>query len=271
MQAIGLAASALVAVLVLSGCGGGTAAVGASGGAATVATTASGAPSSPPAATPAPSPSLASPSPRPVPKGPNLSGCYTEDDGKIFTYGKEKLPGVVMGKGPVGVVISYERGGNACTWRPLADRLVSSGFRVLLYARDLVADPWDNIVDMAGRLRKERGVERIALVGGSMGGSASVTAALELGEKVAAVVNMAGSPYEAEIARLRVPLMQVTAAYDGQMATRMKAAHDAATHLPGRELLVVPGESAHASWLFETPHGPQTLDAIMAFLERHRA
>jgi pimeloyl-ACP methyl ester carboxylesterase len=169
------------------------------------------------------------------------------------------------------VVISYERGGNPCTWRPLADRMVASGYRVLLYARELVALPSDNIVDMAERLDKERGVKRVFLVGGSMGGLMSVSAALALGDRVVGVVNLAGPPDPAETARLRVPLLQITAANDGRVPERMKAAHETATGVPDRQFVVVEGESAHASWLFDTPHGPQVLDTITTFMDRHRA
>ncbi|MET8156893.1 alpha/beta fold hydrolase [Sphaerisporangium sp. NPDC005289] len=263
---VGLAAL----VMALSACGGETGATGttaAGGRGASAGPSASGTPAATPSAAPAPT---LSPSPkRPLPKGPNLSGCYTRDDGKIFTYGEEKLPGVVMGKGATGVVISYERGGNACTWRPLADRLVSAGYRVLLYARDLEAIPEDNIVDMARRLDKERGVGRIVLAGGSMGGTLSVSAALKLGDRVAAVVALAGPPLPEEAARLRVPLLQIAGVYDGDRAQRMRESDDAAVLAPDRQVVVVPDESAHASSLFETPHGPQVLDTIMAFVNRH--
>ncbi|MFC4531861.1 alpha/beta fold hydrolase [Sphaerisporangium dianthi] len=259
-----------VLVTVLSACGGETGTTSANGPAAGSGPAASGTPASTPAVTASPA-STPSPSPaRPIPKGPNLSGCYTKDDGKIFTYGKEDLPGVVMGKGSTGVVISYERGGNACTWRPLADRLVASGYRVLLYARDLEAIPEDNIVDMAERLGKERGVRRLVLAGGSMGGTLSVSAALKLGDRVAAVVALAGAPLPDEAARLTVPLLQIAGAYDADRPKRMREADDAATRAPDRQAVVIEDESAHASWLFDTPHGPQVLDTIMTFVDRHR-
>ncbi|WP_248965859.1 alpha/beta hydrolase family protein [Sphaerisporangium perillae] len=258
-------------VMVLGACGGEGGTASSDRAAVTPSAPATPTPvTSPPA--PASSPA-ATPTTRPVSKGPNLSGCYTKADGKIFTYGKEDLPGVVMGKGSTGAVISYERGGNACTWRPLADRLVSSGYRVLLYARDLVAIPSDNIAAMAKRLGKERGVKRLFLVGGSVGGLMSVTAALELDGEVAiaGVVDLAGPPDPAETARLTVPLLQITAENDGRVPQGMKTAHDAATRAPDRQFVVIEGESSHASWLFDTPHGPQVLDTITTFMDRHRA
>ncbi|MFD2348376.1 hypothetical protein ACFSTC_01710 [Nonomuraea ferruginea] len=92
-------------------------------------------------------------------KGPNVSGCYTRDDGEIFTYG-DGLPGVITGDGEIGVVISYENNGNVCTWRPLSDRLVAAGYRVLLYARKFDASPEDTALAMARRLAK-KGAERV--------------------------------------------------------------------------------------------------------------
>ncbi|GAA3801128.1 hypothetical protein GCM10022226_21000 [Sphaerisporangium flaviroseum] len=220
----------------------------------------------PPAPPSSPTPTR---SPLKIPTGPNLSGCYTEEDGKIFSYGDD-LPGVVMGKGEVGAVITYERGGRACTWRPLADRLVAGGYRVLLYARDLDAVPADNVVAMARRLDKERGVKRLFLIGGSIGGIASVDAAPRLEGMVAGVVNLAGAPNPADSAKLRVPLLQVTGENDGRIPAAIQQAHDAATGSPDRRTIVVPGESAHASFLFDTPHGQEVLDGIMAFVDRHK-
>ncbi|GII81023.1 hypothetical protein Sru01_60050 [Sphaerisporangium rufum] len=258
-------------VLALTACGGEPGTVRADGTtpstAPSPATTAPAAPS-PAATTPAPAASPARTPSRP-PKGPNLSGCYTRADGKIFSYGDD-LPGVVMGKGRVGVVISYERGGTPCTWRPLADRLVAAGYRVLLYATDVAALPSDTIVAMTRRLTKDGKVGKVFLVGGSVGGIFSVTAALELGDRVAGVVDLAGPPDAEETAKLKVPLLQVVAEGDGRVPETMRAAHEAATGSADRRLVVVPDEAAHASALFETPHGTEVLDTVLDFMAGHR-
>ncbi|WP_219472295.1 alpha/beta hydrolase [Nonomuraea rhizosphaerae] len=257
------------AVLVLTGCGGTV---------TTEAAPASSAPSAAPAST-----AVATPSP--VVTGPNVSGCFTEKDGEIFTHG-DGLPGVITGKGKVGVVITYERNGNVCTWRPLSDHLVAAGYRVLLYARPGRDYPDEVAAEMAERLLKD--VKRVFLVGGSMGATASVPAAEKVaaksagkdagkdagkaGSRVAGVVALSGAIDEGDAARISFPLLQIGSendAYGG--ATDLARAHDAATKAPDNEVHVVKGESLHASALFGSPHGPQVLDWITDFMNRHAA
>ncbi|MFC5829531.1 alpha/beta hydrolase [Nonomuraea insulae] len=234
------------------------------GGAVSTGTAVSG-PS--PAASPAGSPVA---SPAPIPTGPNVSGCFTEADGKIFEH-SGGLPGVITGDGPVGVVITYERRGTVCTWRPLSDRLVAAGYRVLLYARSSSALPEDVAVAMARRLAKENGVERLFLVGGSIGATTAVPAALRLGAKVAGVVAVSGTINTQAAARLTAPLLQIGSANDDYGgADDLARAHDAATNAVSNETMVIPGESLHASALFTSPHGKDVLDRIVAFTDRHK-
>ncbi|MET7337006.1 hypothetical protein [Nonomuraea sp. NPDC005650] len=222
------------------------------------------------AAAPGPSTASAATTSAPVPTGPNVSGCFTEADGKIFEH-DGGLPGVITGDGPVGVVVTYERRGNVCTWRPLSDRLVAAGYRVLLYARGSATLPEDAAVAMGRRLAKEPGVKRIFLVGGSIGATTAVPAALKLGSKVAGVVAVSGEISKENAARLTVPLLQIGSANDGYGgAGDLAAAHDAATKAPDNQTMVIPGESLHASALFTSPHGKDVLDRIVAFMDRHK-
>ncbi|MFB4294936.1 alpha/beta hydrolase [Nonomuraea sp. ATR24] len=243
-------------VLVLTACGG------------AVSTSAAPSPSPPPSATPTPTPT---PTPtKAKAKGPNVSGCYTRDDGKIFTYGDD-MPGVITGKGEVGVVITYERRGNVCSWRPLSDRLVAAGYRVLLYARKSVDLPEDTALAMARRLAKEKGVERVFLAGGSIGATVSATAALELGDKAAGVIALSGAIDAAEAAKLKVPLLQIGTEHDSYGgADDLQTAHDAATRAPDRQIHVIKGESAHASDLFRGPYATEVIDRVVAFMDRHK-
>ncbi|QYC45401.1 Alpha/beta hydrolase family protein [Nonomuraea coxensis DSM 45129] len=207
----------------------------------------------------------------PPPTGPNVSGCFTEADGKIFEYGGG-LPGVIAGTGSTGVVITYERRGNVCAWRPLSDRLVAAGYRVLLYARSAVAAPGDTTVAMAKRLAKEKGVERVFLAGGSIGATVAATAALELGpDRIAGVVALSGEIAPEDAAKLTVPLLQVGSEHDdygGRAA--LDAARAAATKSPDAQVLVIPGERLHASELFASPYADQVLDTVETFMNRHK-
>lgn len=217
----------------------------------------------------APTPKATKASTVAVPTGPNVNGCFTDKDGKIFKYGDEDMPGIIAGDGKVGAVITYERGGNVCTWRPLSDRLVAAGYRVLLYSRSSANAPAEVIIDMADRLAKEKGVERLYLVGGSIGGTISVTAALKL-KDLAGVVSMSGSPDPADTAKLTVPLLQLGSQddYSGG-AEAIKRAHDAATKVPDNQVQIFPG-ATHASGLFTTEHGAQALDTILTFMDKHK-
>ncbi|MEU4514173.1 alpha/beta fold hydrolase [Nonomuraea wenchangensis] len=207
----------------------------------------------------------------PPPTGPNVSGCFTEADGKIFEY-DGGLPGVITGTGSTGVVITYERRGNVCTWRPLSDRLVAAGYRVLLYARSVAALPEDTTVAMAKRLAKEKGVGRVFLVGGSIGATTAVPAALRLGpEKIAGVVALSGEIDAEDAAKLTVPLLQIGSEHDdygGRAA--LDAARAAATKAPDSQALVIPGERLHASQLLASPYADQVLNTVETFMNRHK-
>ncbi|MGW6501131.1 alpha/beta hydrolase [Nonomuraea angiospora] len=238
------------------------------GGAGSTGATASGPSTAPAATTPAPVPETTTPAP--IPTGPNVSGCFTEADGKIFKHDGD-LPGVIAGDGPVGVVVTYERRGNVCTWRPLSDRLVAAGYRVLLYARTSAILPEDGAVAMAKRLAKEPGVKRIFLVGGSIGATTAVPAAVRFGPKAAGVVAVSGEISAENAARLTVPLLQVGSEHDGYGgADDLAKAHAAATKAPDNQTMVIPGESLHASALFASAHGKDVLDRIVAFMDRHK-
>ncbi|MFG1945578.1 alpha/beta hydrolase [Nonomuraea sp. NPDC048826] len=223
----------------------------------------------------APQASTPTPTPTPTPtktkaKGPNVSGCYTRDDGEIFTYGDDDLPGVITGDGETGVVISYENNGNVCTWRPLSDRLVAAGYKVLLYARKFDARPEDAALAMARRLAK-KGPERVFFVGGSIGATTAVPAATKFGDRTAGVIALSGAVDAGDAAELTVPLLQVGSqndTYGG--ADDLNAAHNAATLAPDRQIHVIAGESLHASELFRSPYSDEVIDRILAFMERHR-
>ncbi|MBO3748056.1 hypothetical protein J5X84_18445 [Streptosporangiaceae bacterium NEAU-GS5] len=262
----------LIAVLLtLTACGGTVTQHSAAASPSATSTSPTPAPPSPAAASP--SPPTTSPSPTatlasPRPTGPNVGGCFTEADGDIFRYG-DGYTGVITGTGRVGVVVSYERGGDVCAWRPLADRLNAAGYRVLLYDRSGAASVDDLIVEMAGRLRK-KGVKRLFLVGGSIGGHMSIVAATRLKKPAAAIVSLSGLAVTDEVAPLEVPLLQITAENDrSPTPSSVEAIARAAVKSPDRPVIIVRGEDAHASRLFETAQGPMVLNAIMTFLAKY--
>lgn len=257
-HALGLGALALL----LAACG------GTAGSQAGGPTTPSPVPARTPGTTPTP---VASPTPTPTPTGVNIDGCVTEETGKIFDYkrGGTTTKGVIMGKGPVGVVVSYERQGSVCDWLPLADRLVAEGHRVLLFDRNNTAAPEEDTVAMAQRLRKA-GATKVVLVGGSMGGRLSLLAAGKLDFPVAAVISVSGTIQPGEVDDLRAPFLQVTGDADPEAPVDMlQIVYNEAVKSADRQLLVLPG-SAHASELFAGDQGEKALSAVTSFVEKHK-
>jgi pimeloyl-ACP methyl ester carboxylesterase len=208
-------------------------------------------------------------SPSPQPR--TIDGCVGESDGAMFDYERSGTvtPAILLGTAGPGVVISYEANGDVCTWLPLANRLVAAGYRALLYERNNLQAPEDDIVAMARNLH-DRGIESVFLVGGSMGGRLSPLAATRLDFRIAGVVNLAGVVLPEHAAGLTAPFLQVYGTEDPLApAAGMLAAHEAAGQARSRTLLPVAG-SAHASRLFRTDQGSQVLDAIMSFRDANR-
>ncbi|MER5318285.1 alpha/beta hydrolase [Streptosporangium roseum] len=254
-HALGLGALALL----LAACGG--TAGSQAGGPAT--------PSPVPARTPGTAPTPVA-SPTPTPTGANIDGCVTEETGKIFDYkrGGTTTKGVIMGKGPVGVVVSYEHQGSVCGWLPLADRLVAAGHRVLLFDRNNTAAPEEDTVAMAQRLRKA-GATKVVLVGGSMGGRLSLLAAGKLDFPVAALISVSGTIQPGEVDDLRAPFLQVTGDADPDASVDMlQTVYNEAVKSADRQMLVLPGQ-AHASELFAGDQGEKALRAVTSFVEKH--
>jgi dienelactone hydrolase len=122
---------------------------------------------------------------------------------------------------------------------------------------------------MAGRLTK-KGVKRLFLVGGSIGGHMSIVAATRLKKPAAAVVSLSGFAATDEVAPLDVPLLQITAENDPSLTpSTVEEIARAAVNSPDRPVVIVRGEGAHASKLFETAQSQMVLDTIMAFLAKY--
>ncbi|MBB4938059.1 hypothetical protein FHR32_002364 [Streptosporangium album] len=254
--------------MLLTACGGtaGSQAQGATASPPVPAPTSSTAAASPPSTTPTP---VATPESSPT--GVNIDGCVTEKNGTIFKYkrGGTTTQGVIMGKGPVGVVVSYERRGSVCGWLPLADRMVDAGYRVLLFDRNNEAEPEGDIVAMATRLRAA-GVKKVFLVGGSVGGQASVLAAGKLTSPPAGVISISGVTQPGEVATLKAPFLQVDGDQDDIAPVDLaQAVYDAATESADRQLVILPGRE-HASGLFTGDQAPKLFRAVLTFLDKHK-
>jgi dienelactone hydrolase len=149
-----------------------------------------------------------------------------------------KVVGFVQGRGTVGVVLVHQVNGDHCGWSEeaafLARRALvlsvdlrgygasgrATGAKALLYRNDIAA----SVVEL-----RQRGAERIVLVGASMGGSAVVVAASTISPPVDAVVavsapaNFKGQNASAAAAKLTMPVRFVAARDDGSAAATATA------------------------------------------------
>jgi pimeloyl-ACP methyl ester carboxylesterase len=106
--------------------------------------------------------------------------------------------------GSAGVVLAHMFPADQSSWYAFADRLAGEGYRVLTFdfrgycpggdagcseGEKRIPDIWQDVVGAMDALRSE-GVSRIALIGASMGGTASLVAASKEGEDVDAIVTL---------------------------------------------------------------------------------
>jgi dienelactone hydrolase len=181
------------------------------------------------------------------------------------------LDGVMVGRGPAGVVLVHEYPADLCGFWPFADYLARRGLRA--FAIDLrcfgrSACPQgdakgrvvDDIAAAVAELRR-RGVTRVGLVGASMGGAAVLIAGTRVRPPVAAVVSLSGEadptnlvggiPLDAGAAvkRLKVPTTLVVASNDRYAPVDQTRAMYRAITTHDKQLLVLTGPS------FDGRHG----------------
>lgn len=136
------------------------------------------------------------------------SFCLTPEDQKktvkFEATNGATITGVVLGDGPRGVVFAHQSPGTLCDWIPYGRVLVAAGYRIL--SLDLNGNggstpsrgtPTDAEFDLdvaagVGVLRG-LGVEKVVLIGASLGGAAVVKAAAEIDPPVAGVISMSGA------------------------------------------------------------------------------
>jgi pimeloyl-ACP methyl ester carboxylesterase len=139
------------------------------------------------------------------------------------------LVGAVVGSGSNGVVLAHELNSNLCAWFPFANRLASAGYRVLAFdmrgfGASGFAPGGRYDLDVLGAVEKlqELGVSRVALMGASLGATAVLTAAPQVGETLTGLASLSGpSSYggldaEEAVAELDVPMLFVAARGDGR-------------------------------------------------------
>lgn len=174
------------------------------------------------------------------------------------------LVGVLLGSGGTGLVLGHQVGSDLCEWMPHARSFARQGYRVLALDFEGYGDSQpgsgpdaraDSDVVAAAQELRRRGVDKIALVGSSMGGTAVLAAATRISPPVAAVVSLSGPAAfqgvdaAAALPRLRVPVLFAASADDTPFADDARAMYRAAP-VRDKRLLVIPG-GAHGTSMIE--------------------
>lgn len=177
---------------------------------------------------------------------------------------------LLIGTGPVAVVLSNQSDRDLCAWMGFAHTLADRGFTAALYDS---TDPVHEITAIAGRLRRH-GHTAVAAVGASQGAKASIIAAARTRPRLDALVSLSAEarlsayPYinlKHEARKLRLPTLFVTAANDPYGATMATRAYHRLTPATTNQLDVVHGK-AHGIDLLKDQH---TEERVVRFLRHH--
>ena len=202
---------------------------------------------------------------------PALDGCVGAAQGTLVDLGGGHLA-AVLGGGATGVVLSNQSDGNLCDWLPFGTKLVSSGFRVLLYDYGATADPQGDVALAAAKLRSF-GSAAVVLMGASEGAKASLVAATTMRPPPLAVVSLSaertlrGTDVLPAAAKLATPVLFVTARGDSLVGDATQRLYQAAGRASVRRLETVPGD-AHGTDLLAGAAGAKLQGDVLGFLRR---
>jgi pimeloyl-ACP methyl ester carboxylesterase len=117
---------------------------------------------------------------------------FTTEDGV-------RLTGELRGQGETAVILSHMFPTDRLSWASLAQQLAADGYRTLTYdfrgygdsdGEKVITDIWRDVLAAVAFMR-ERGANRIVLIGASMGGTASLVAAAR--ERLDGVVTLSAA------------------------------------------------------------------------------
>jgi fermentation-respiration switch protein FrsA (DUF1100 family) len=203
-----------------------------------------------------------------------LDGCVGKHDGKIVSIrvASDRLDGVVLGRGPVGVVLAHQRGRNLCDWLPYAHHLARMGFTAIAFDFKTYAAGLVESVEAAAAELHRRGIDRVVLIGASMGGTAVLDAAHSV-PGVLGVVSVSGPATfgDADAAKavrvLQTPVLFIVAHDDSEFVgdARSLYAHSRSAE---KTIEVLPG-FAHGTGFFAAPLSGRALRVTDRFVTEH--
>ncbi|MEU6777089.1 hypothetical protein [Streptomyces sp. NPDC046759] len=195
--------------------------------------------------------------------------CFAGSGAAIHLQpGSSRSRVVTLGSGPRGVVLAPISWGNACEWAAEAKRLAAAGYHVA--SVDWGTDRQRTVLH-ATRLLRARGADRVAWVGGCVGGNVM----LGLAPRTSAAERPVGVAGISPLASLGGYASSVPAPYDGRLfllgtaddpladARRLR---EVAASFPSAEVVVLPG-TLHAAEIFAGPHADRARKELDTFLE----
>jgi pimeloyl-ACP methyl ester carboxylesterase len=190
------------------------------------------------------------------------------------------LAGHIFGDGSVGVILAHMRLDDQTAWYPFAQKLADSGdFTVMTFdfrgfgesEGEKQFDRIDTDLEAAyDYMREELGIDKVFLVGSSMGGTASLVVAPRL--DVAGVVSISAPgqfpPLDAEttVENITAPKLFITSEDDVPQARTQEVLWELAPQ--PKEQHIYPGD-AHGTALFASEHGQDLERRIIDFLKEH--
>jgi pimeloyl-ACP methyl ester carboxylesterase len=192
-----------------------------------------------------------------------------------------RLLGVMIGRGPAGVVLTHESSGWICSWLPYGRTLARRGFRVFIIdARgngSSSASPrpsrryrFDLDIAAAAREMRRRGAQTVILGGGSLGAMGSLIVGASQRPPVDAVfavspgTSFRGVDAEAAVPRLRVPVLYVVASEDAGFPETTRRLYEA-TASDDKRVVVVNG-FGHGN---EVMAIAEAREAVDRFIDEH--
>lgn len=184
------------------------------------------------------------------------------------------------GAGKTFVVLAHQSGGNLCQWYPYAKRLASLGYSALPFdfrgsgesqtPTGAAARRYDRDVSAAVRLARRLGARKLLVVGASMGGWASITAAPAISPPLAGLVSLSTPPdylgdARTSAAKLTIPVLYLASKGEG-LSEETQSLYDA-TPSTDKAIRLVSGD-AHGVDLLDSMLGKPSWKTVRALIER---
>jgi dienelactone hydrolase len=195
-----------------------------------------------------------------------LYGCIEPNTARPVTIesGRVPLDAALFGDGPVGIVLAHERGGSLCNWASIAPDLADEGYRVLIFD---FGEPATVASDMLAATKKidELGAKNVILGGASLGGTVALMTAVRVKRVLGAFSLSAPAVFgNAEalpaVRRFRAPVLFVAAAEDSNFAEDARQLYGASASRE-KELVIVSG-SEHGTDLYGGPAAERVRQAV---------